>query len=260
MLQPLESWAAVHDDTPPVLSQPYQLSGSLGCRGSSFLAPNLAQPVGGASSRSPSLMSGKPGAAGSWHRRQTQTVEKCAYFLPFNFIPCGAAAICRYPNSSMGNSLSWVCKQECVWQKSFSFPSTLLTAFLPPICSSFPTSQPLCFLHMLAPPTSILFLTSTYAHLSNVAELKSKYLTITKHQKNVISHLPLALTCLQRQYGDQTPLLRPRCFSLGCSCLAQYHHKKKSKLPKLMGDSFSIHSTGTPLQALFFPLQSVAAP
>lgn len=121
MLQPLESRAAVHDDTPPVLSQPYQLSGSLGCRGSSFLAPNLAQPVGGASSRSPSLMSGKPGAAGSWHRRQTQTVEKCAYFLPFNFIPCGAAAICRYPSSSLGNSLSWVCKQECVWQKSFSF-------------------------------------------------------------------------------------------------------------------------------------------
>ena len=82
-----------------------------------------------------------------------------------NSISCVAAAICRYPSSSLGNSLSRAWKRECVWQKGFSSPSTLLTTFLPPICSSLPPSWPLCFLHMLAPLTSIFFLTFTYVHL-----------------------------------------------------------------------------------------------
>lgn len=82
-----------------------------------------------------------------------------------NSISCVAAAICRYPSSSLGNSLYQAWKQGCVSQKGFSSPSTLLTTFLPPICSSLPPSWPLCFLHMLAPRTSIFFLTFTYASL-----------------------------------------------------------------------------------------------
>lgn len=82
-----------------------------------------------------------------------------------NSISCVTAAICRYPSSLLGNSLYQAWKQGCVLQKGFSSPSTLLTTFLPPICSSLPPSWPLYFLHMLAPRTSIFFLTFTYASL-----------------------------------------------------------------------------------------------
>lgn len=128
------------------------------------------------------------GASGTDRHRLTTRV---AVFFPLTPSP-----VVQLPSAGtqllLGKQPLRARKQECIWQKSFSSPSTLFTGFLPPICSSLPPSQPLCFLHMLAQPTSILFLTSTYTSLSNNTDLQSKLLA-TKHQKNG-AHPPLVPT------------------------------------------------------------------